>query len=497
MPQNSRHGAQEPTFTTAPPACDLDGEGAYAVEVLESYGVQFMPSQRYEMQLYLARDASGDFAAKTVAVSKPRQNGKSYAARFYALWCACVLGLGVLYTAHQGKTVRHMFKELTSFIMQTPDFRRLLVPKGGIYRAAGSEGIYFVGPDGKPGGYIEFQTRTQAGGRGSSYSVCVIDEAQEYTEAQQEAIQPTLFAASDVGRRISQQMIYLGTPPGEKCTGTVFRDMHDKAHAGALYGAWWLEWAADEVPDASRPDDALEVAYRTNPAMGYRIRPATILDALGAMTPEGFAREVCGWWAPYTVGDVLIPESLWTRTASKDPAPEGVRAFAVKIEPGGTYAALAVAVRPAQGPARVELVRLYDTTHGLEELRRDVQRVARTAAEVVLDGGGYAQTLAGRLIRAGAPEKLIKRPTAVDVATASTNLLAMLKEGAVTHYAAPGQAVLDDSATKTTRRPVGRGGGFSFATTQDAYAEPIEAAALALLFVVRTKRDPSQGVQLI
>lgn len=488
-----RYGSQVPTFTNAPET--VSGAGDAAADLFEQYGVSFYESQRLELRLMLARDESGDYGAKAIYISKPRQNGKSYAAQFYAIWCAAVLGLNVLFTAHRVKTVRKMFKAIKAFIESTPDFKRALMPHG-IYNAFGYESINFVGLNGKRGGVIEFQTRSASGARGESHDVIIADEAQEMTVDQQESLLPTSIASSDVSRKLSQQVIYLGTPPGDKCIGTVFRDAHDKAHAGVLYGAWWLEWAVDEPVDTSNPAAIIEAAYLTNPAMGYRIRESSMLERGGSMTPEGFAREHCGWWATYGVGETVIAPELWRATETAQPPRDGLRAYAVKFEQSGQYAALAVAVKPQAGACHVELVRLYDTTHGLEPIRADLERASRNASEIVIDGGGYAQALIDRLTQSGVQPALIKKPVPVEVSAATSNLLSCLSEKTVTHYANAGQELLDDSATKSLRRPVGKS-GYSFASTKDAYAEPIEAAALALLFVMKTKRNPKQKAVLL
>lgn len=488
-----RYGSQVPTFTNAPKIAQ-DGDDA-AAELFEAYGVSFYESQRLELRLFLARDDAGDYAAKAVYISKPRQNGKSYAAQFYAIWCAAVLGLNVLFTAHRVKTVRKMFKAIKAFIEYTPDFKRSLMPHG-IYSAFGYESINFVGVGGRRGGCVEFQTRSASGARGDTYDVIIIDEAQELTTDQQESLLPTSIASSEVSRRLSQQVIYLGTPPGDKCIGTVFRDAHDKAHAGMLYGAWWLEWAIEDPVDVVDESAVLEAAYLTNPAMGYRIREASMLERAGSMTPEGFAREHCGWWASYGVGERVIDSELWESTATDRPPRDGLRAYAVKFEQGGAYAAMAVAVKPQAGACHFELVQLYDTTHGLEPLRYDLERASHNASEIVIDGGGYAQALIERLQQSGVNAALIKKPVPVEVSAATTNLLSCLNERTATHYRHDGQELLDDSATKSVRRPVGKS-GYSFASTPDAYAEPIEAAALALLFVMKTRRDPARKAVLL
>jgi hypothetical protein len=488
----SVYGSQVPTFTTAPDAFDASG-GDEALEIFEAYGVPFYDSQKLELRLMLARDETADFASHTICISKPRQNGKSYAARFYAVWCACVLGLRVLWTSHNGSTTREMFKQVVDFVTSTPDFRRCLKPKGGIYRAGGHEGVYFVGIDGRPTGCIEFKTRTLAGGRGGTFSVVVVDEAQELTAPQLEALAPTTMAASSTKAKTSQQKVYLGTPPNEECKGTVFRDLHDRAHAGVAYGVWWLEWAAESPVDPEKPDEALAEAIRTNPAYGYRIRESSIMDMLASMSPEGFSREILGWWPVRHEAGVLISPEEWEKAATKNPPRDGLKALGVKFEVTGAYAALAVALRPEDGPAHVELIGTFDTTHGFEQLRDAVTRASRNAAEVVIDGGGFAQAFVTRLTQAGMQPKLISRPTPLEVSAAASNLITCVREGAVTHY---GQEALTLSATKTSRRSVGRS-GFSFASTAEGVAEPVEAAALALLFAMKSRRKPGQKARIL
>ena len=82
-----RTGRQEPTFSVV-------GKYSYSlsddvVDVFESEGgATFYPSQKLEMKLMLARNENDEPAAVTIGISKPRQNGKSYAARYYAIYMA-------------------------------------------------------------------------------------------------------------------------------------------------------------------------------------------------------------------------------------------------------------------------------------------------------------------------------------------------------------------------------------------------------------------------
>ena len=121
-----RKGNQHPTFSTVTSWAYSRGEIAHAM--FTEYGVRFYESQEYELRVFLARNEDGSFAAKTICIAKPRQNGKSFAARFYAIWMAAVEDAGVLFSAHHGKTVRKMFKAIRDFVESTPDFARRLKP---------------------------------------------------------------------------------------------------------------------------------------------------------------------------------------------------------------------------------------------------------------------------------------------------------------------------------------------------------------------------------
>ena len=274
-------GRQEPTFEVVGEWQETNG--GEAVALFESYGFHFDYAQRREMDIYLAR-IDGKPAAVTVGLSIPRQNGKSYAARWYAIWCAAILGLVVLYSAHNGDTITEFFTMVTSIFEDEenyPDFAEML--DGAPYRQPGKESIRF-----KSGGRIRFMTRTNNKSRSSTCDVLVMDEAQELTDAQLNAILPVVSA----GPHGMPQIIYIGTPPDTTCPGTVFRRMHDRAHSDNPGKAWWMEWAVDSVP----PEDAtkqqlMELAYMTNPALGVRITEGAVENEIDSMSRDGFARE--------------------------------------------------------------------------------------------------------------------------------------------------------------------------------------------------------------
>lgn len=485
-----RKGNQKPTFSTVRSWAYTDGD--FAVHTFGAYGVKFYESQAYELKVFLARNDDGSYAALTICISKPRQNGKSYAARFYAIWMAAICGKRVLFSAHHGKTTRKMFKEIRAFIESNADFAAMLKPNNkGIYSAYGSEGIYFVDEDGNDAGLIEFQTRTNSAARGETYQVIIVDEAQELTAEQLEALKPTTIAADDAEKTDSDpQMIYLGTPPNVKCIGTEFRRWHDEAHSETESAIWWLEWAVDDIPDMTDKTAVMELVYLTNPAMGYRIKEKTMYDVMSTMSADSFARECLGWWSKTAINVVyVINESAWNACKVDNPRKSGLLVYSVKFSPDGATGALAACYKPKDGAPFVYVIKAFSLSSGIGWLVDSLTEKHTKAAQIVIDGQSNAQTLNDRLIKSGVPTKEIIRPRTADVIAACSGFVNAVKEREITHY---GQPALDDSATKTRKRRIGTSGGFGFESTDEADATLIEACALAWRVAMTTKRDPSR-----
>jgi len=466
-----RYGNQQPTFETVGPYDHSSGERL--CDVFERWGTCFYPCQRRELTLFMARDAENRFASRTICISKPRQNGKSFAARKYAITMAAK-GKHVLYSAHNGSTVRKMFKFIADEIEGTPDLSRRVK---SIYRAAGTEGVYFAN-----GGCIEFQTRTNSGARGETYDVIIVDEAQELTYDQLDAIKPTTLA-SESG---DPQMIFVGTPPNEKCAGDVFADYHEAAHAGKAGSMWWMEWAVDEVPDLSDRAAALELAYRTNPALGYRIREDVMLDAIDGyvMKPDSFAREYLGRWNPsLRVADFLITSMAWHATVGAPPKRHDKLAYGVRFTSDGRSVSLAAAVTTQDG-CHVEFIRTEPTVVGIGWLVDWLATRRDKAAAVAIDGRADAVDLGQQLVAAGMPKNAVMVVRTGDAIAADAMLVNAVNDGRLTHLDDP---ALAESALGATRRPIGKDGGFGFG---GECPERLDACALAMWAARTTKRDP-------
>ncbi len=471
-----RFGNQEPTFKTKIVYAYTDGPEV--VEWFESMGHFWYPCQKFEMDIFCARDGSNDFAYRTICISKPRQNGKSYSARNYSIEKAVVEGMKVCYSAHHSKTTHKMFKEMLAIFESDDELNSLIVE---VSRARGFEGIWLSN-----GGCIEFFTRStrSGGGRGTTYDIIVVDEAQEMTEDEQDALKPTQLA-SDSG---DPQMIYIGTPPGPTCSGTVFKTLHDRAHAlPDSCGFIWIEWAVDGVPDMDgERSEILELAYMTNPAMGYRIRESVMLDVINTATsPDGFAREYLGWWSP-TAGlpDYAIPANKFESLAVDEPPTEGKVAYGVKFSPDGSEVSLAAA-RLHDGTVYIEQIQRESMAVGTSWLAEWIRSRRNTGSCCVVDGKSGAQALVEKL--GTMPVNYIIAPNASQVIAACSTLVNCVNEGTLEWYRP--QADLLDSAITSTRRKIGQTGGWGFGGENPI---PISAASLALWGVFNSKRNPER-----
>lgn len=491
-----RTGRQTPTFEAV-------GEYAYTYgsEVVEMFeedgGATFYPSQKYEMDLLLSRNADGSPAALTIGISKPRQNGKSYAARYYAVYMSVFEHRNVLYSAHHSTTTNKMFKALCDLFESPEKYPEFAADVKSISHARGYEGLYFndwKDDDGviHSGGCIEFATRTNSGSRGGTYSVIIIDEAQELTTDQQEAMLPVISAASEVKDTAKMpQQIFIGTPPGPASHGTVFADMHNSAHEGEI-SSWWIEWSVDgEIPTIGNAETAIDMAYETNPAMGYRIAEKTILNEWETMSPDGFARERLGWWSPVQLHreNYAIPADVWDACKSFEQKPEGKTAYGVKFTQDGSAVALCGAVIPKDGPARISLIEHRPTGYGIQWLADWLNERYNKASCVVIDGRNGVDVLVEKITETWRMKGSVIRPSSRDVIASVSTLTDALNEQTVTWF--EGQEVLRDSAVTSTKRPIA--GGWGFGGDNSA---PIEACALALWGAKNSKRDPDRKMRI-
>ncbi len=491
MPRRKKRvGNQKPTFERIGKYHHSDAKAC--INMFSHYGFKLDDAQKYELELYMAKDAKGMPAAETIGAAKPRQNGKSFAARLYGIWCAAICGMDVVYSAHNADTVDEFFDMIVNLFTDDetyPDLAELLLKA---YRQPGKQYLLFDCGHYKSGkraiGRLKFSTRTTSKARGGTRSLIIIDEAQELTDAQLNAILPTVSASKDG----SPQVIYIGTPPDPTCRGTVFKRMHDTAHSDSPGEAWWLEWAAKSVPrEGTSDEEALKLAYETNPALGSRITERAVLNEWHQMTKDGFARERLGWWSTLdTSVEYIVNANDWNECITEEPYDDGLLAFGIKYSLDGKKVAISAALTQQDNPtAYVELVDIADAYGAGQNLAQWIKERESRIACVVIDGRSGATQLAERLQELRFPKRGIVLCDTKQAVAAASRFVDEVGAHSICHVPSP---ALDESVTGSSRRAIGNNGGFGFGDSPKATCTAAESAALALYGVRTTKRNPAR-----
>lgn len=461
---------QTPTFEANIPD-DLSGDGRMACELASAYFGDPLPWQPHLLDAMLARDERDRYVLRSIGISVPRQNGKSWVVRARCFYGA-LNGEKILYTCQHGDTSDQMFQELAQAFEDesNPELHYLLL---AVRRTNGQQAIKL-----RNGGLIRFTTRTDSLARGKTYDVLIYDEAQELTEKQQAASLPAISA----GAKHNPQTIYLGTPPNPDNIGTVFLSLHEAVHSGKSKMGW-IEWGATEIGDVN--DEARW--YEFNPSMGILLDHAAVKGEAEQMQPDVFARERLGWWSPVGGKGIYALISKKWRDCEVASAPrEGKLAFGVKFSHDSLHAAVSWALADRDGPSYVELYDVMGSSGGTVAISDMLLRNRDEIACVCIDGKSGADALRRRMLDGGFPKTALVMGTPAIVQAASSMLSDEVNAGTLSHIASP---ALDDSATGSLKRDVGRD-GWGFADGPNSMAAPIESASLALWAARTTKRDP-------
>lgn len=465
-------GSQHPTASVVPDYAYSEIDDLVAVNA--QGGLRLFDWQRTVDTAWVARTDDGKWACPTAGLSVARQNGKSLGTiEARANYGMLILAETVVYTAHLQKTATETFEDMAAFF-DSPKLRKYVKD---IRTALGREQIIL-----KNGARIKYLARTRNGGRGQHGDLLIFDEAQELTDEQQGSFLPCISASSN------PQTIYAGTPPDENADGTVFRRIRGDALAGETKKSSWHEWSVSEIGDVT--DRARWAA--ANPSMGITIQESTIETECEQMAPDRFARERLGWWNDNeAVIENVIDVDDWDACLTKSPAMDGITVYAVKFSPDGAVGTLSACVKPKDGIPHIEVVETRSMADGIGWFYSWLAARKGKAAQIVIDGGGNAQTLTD-MLEPVVGKRVLIRPTAQQMAGACSHVLNSVIDRTVTHF---GQKQLDDSATKTARRAIGKGWGFE--TTEHGDSTLIESCALALWGALTTKRDPSRVIRIL
>jgi hypothetical protein len=454
-PINGRVGDQRPRVCTHPQYTQT--LGPIAVELSASAGLILDPWQRYILDVMCAVRADGRWVCFECGIVVPRQNGKGsvYEARALAGLFLFDERL-IMWSAHEYKTAMEGFRRVKELIDGSDDLRKQVRK---VINTNGEEGIELL-----TGQRLRFIARSKGSGRGFSGDCNLLDEWFAGQRSHVAALMPTVSA------RPNPQLVYASSPPideaaDEEGPGEPLYAMRERGEAGDDPSLAWFDWSACDI-DPEHPGNAgrlrdIEMAYRSNPALGIRITEETVRRELRAMSMKDYARERLCIWPVRTNGANLIDPRKWGELVDIDSELGDDVAIAVDITPGRDWSSIVAYGERLDGVGHVEVI---DHRPGTDWI---VDRLLTLAdrwkfVAVGLDPRGPAASLLIDLDDAGFarsgndPEEWVRGqlaiPSTQDVSAAGGQLVDAVNQGTLRHL---DQAPLSIAIAGAKTRPLG------------------------------------------
>ena len=452
------------------------------IRLVESYGMKLLPWQKNILYRWMALNDDGTWANPDCGLEVPRQNGKTELFLVRIIGGMIFLGEAIIYTAQSDNTVTEIKNRLQRFFYDAKDEIRNMMtdefdkePKSLDYLELRNRGR------------CVFRTRTRTNGLGATNDVLLLDEAQEETDAQQEALLPTISA----GKKQNQQTIRAGTPPSGGGSGTVFIRKRRNVLDGKVHDVCWQEWSVENITDPSDRD----AWYATNPSLGYHLMLNAVKKEAGEMAIDSFNKMRLGWiagvesqraftddqWLPLAVERVVLPE-------------EPILVYTIKFAPDGSAVSLCVGVLMDYNIVHVELIERKPRSAGTSWIVRWLfqNNRWRKAKKIIIDGASGTQLLVEELVRSERRiSKKILTPNVKEAGAAYAAFNDGVENKLITHY---NQPALNVSMKTVKRRDIGRDGMFGYASMNpDIQSDPVEAAAFAYYGALRFAKEKTGG----
>lgn len=405
-------GVQEPRVLVAPsPKGFTSHDSADAVAYAAFYKLEADPWQETTCEAWMRRTKAGRWCASTWAITVSRQNGKNGALEIVELYGMAELGLKFLHTAHEVKTARKAFLRIKYFFGEKANdpnakFPELNALVKEVRNTNGQEAIILHASDCsraarcscRGGGSVEFIARSKGSGRGFTVDVLVLDEAQDLTDDQLEALLPTISAAPS-GDPVT---IFMGTPPAEVGEqGEPFVRARNGALLGTDKRVAWVEFSAEGDVDKMTPDELHKFVRNrknwavSNPAAGRRINEDTILAELALFSDRSFARERLNCWPEPGQLISVISKSAWADRKIDNPSVAWpLAAIGVDMNPEMTKVTITMAVFADDPNIHLEIAAdaPFDE-EGTAALVAWLWERARRRVPIVIDGFSPARIL--------------------------------------------------------------------------------------------------------
>lgn len=332
-----RMGVQSPALLSVPKTA-VRTFGQRAVDLSAAAGRTVLPWQQLVLNDVMAVREDGLWAASEVGILASRQNGKTGAVESMEMdWMISEPGIRILHTAHRQDTANKTLTKLYTLMKGLPGANVIPGRKNpfiaAVKTAHSEAGIHLHN-----GSYVDFSTRTDAGGRGTSYDRLVVDEAMYYKPSHQAAIEPLVNTGTN------PQIIYMGSAPDvdtmEYCQ--LWADLYYRALEGdpaLAYFGWMCP------PDAN--DNDPEMWAMSNPSMGHLFTEETIASARKRFRSNVAKFRIeymsIGNWPKPDVRQTVIDMEQWASMGEYEPKVRGSIALGLDMTADRKWATISAA----------------------------------------------------------------------------------------------------------------------------------------------------------
>lgn len=456
------------------------------IMLLEAYGVKLLPWQKAVIYRWMAvywneEEQRWQWSNPKAGLLVPRQNGKTEIIIARVIGGMIFMNEALIYTAHSDKTVDEVKRRVQNFFYQAKEEIRDLLTAEFDKEPKSLDYIEL-----RTKGRCVFRTRTRTGGLGTTNDTLILDEAQEETDAQQEALLPTISA----GKSQNQQIIRAGTPPSGGGKGTVFIRIRQNVIDGKDPDTCWQEWSVELLTD---PQDE-DAWYFANPSLGYHLMITAVRNEAKDMAIDSFNKMRLGWVAGIET-QRAIPDAWWSiLKVEKVEVLEGQSfVYSIKFAPDGSAVSLSIGLNMPDGKVHLELIERKPMSAGTGWLVRwltDDNKRWSKCAKIIIDGASGTQLLVEELVRTDRRlSKKILTPNVKEAIAAYAAFYDAVQNTKVTHF---NQPALNMSVKTVKKRSIGKDGAFGFASMNpDIQSDPTESVAFAYYGATRFKKVTS------
>ena len=440
-------------------------KGLQAVKLYKLIGKSIQDWQKLLLYDILAVNDEGLWIHTKFGYSVPRRNGKTEVVHIRELW-GLVNGEHILHSAHRTSTEHASWERLVDWV------EKLGLPYHAI-RTMGREIIILK----ETGGKIEYRTRTSKGGLGEGFDLLVIDEAQEYTDAQESALKYIVTDSKN------PQTIFCGTPPTMSSSGTVFPELRKKTFKGESPDTGWAEWSVEEM---TSPKDK-DAWYECNPSLGTVFTERSVLDEIGTDSLD-FNIQRLGLWVKFNLKSAITKTEWEAVQVSSLPNLVGKLFVGIKYGRDAESVSLSIAVKTDSNRIFVESIDCRPIREGNEWMLNFIKKI--DYSRIIVDGVIGEELLEEEFKKAGIKRYAFAKVK--EVVAASADFEKGIFDATICHMP---QNSLTQSVTNCEKRAIGTQGGFGYRSIrQGVEVTLLQSVALAYWLCDSSKDKKAQKI---